>query len=103
MRISTRLALMVVLGCCALLFALSPGSAVAAPSSPTPSLTVDPLYQASPISSAVRSIVLCHCPSTPCPQSGQGGEFCGGDPEIGCNVCRCVVALNGTHYCAQTP
>jgi len=100
-----RLALALTLGCCVLALALAPGSAAAAAPTGTqvPALAADPLYQATPISSAVRTIVLCKCPGQPCSQHGQGGQVCGGDPEIFCPICHCVVAVDGTHYCAETP
>jgi hypothetical protein len=104
MHILCRLTLVLMLGCCAVALALSPGIAAAAPSGDQlQSITADPLYQASPISSAVRSIVLCKCQWTTCPQSGGGGQLCGGDPETFCRTCHCVIGGNGTHYCAQDP
>lgn len=98
-----RNAALLLVFCCAALAVLAPHSAAAGPvpGSTAPSLAADPLYQPVPISSAVRMIVFCHCQSSTCPTQGNGGEICGGDPEIFCSTCHCIVAPDGTHICAQ--
>lgn len=99
-----RIAIFLALSCCALI-SLAPQAAMAgAPAPASPTLQTDPFYQPTQITSTARAIVLCSaaCQTDTCPQHGQGGEACGIDPEFNCN-CRCVVALGGTHYCAQQP
>jgi len=100
-----RIPMLLVLLCCAVLPSLATENASAATTATTDHsatvISVDPLYQPVPISSAMRMVVFCTCQTSSCPQHGPGGQLCGGDPEIFCPTCHCIVAPDGSRICAK--